>query len=262
MVLQAFQVDAFTDKVFAGNPAAVVFLEEKLSDVLLGKIARENMLPETAFVLPMGNGKYSLRWFNPDIEIDLCGHATLAAAHVLFSWYKCKEQEIEFDTHSGPIKVRIEGDLYAMDFPLREPQKASLPEEIYDSLNIKPNEVLKARDYILVYSTQEEVELIEVSRSVFDEINIDPGGVAVTAPGTECDFVSRFFTPQATILEDPVTGSAHCSLAPYWSSKLDKKRLLARQLSERGGVIDCTVEDGTVVIRGKAVIYSKSEIYL
>ena len=262
MVLQAFQVDAFTDKIFSGNPAAVVFLEEKLPDVLLGKIARENMLPETAFVLPTGKGTFSLRWFTPDIEIDLCGHATLATSHVIYSWYKHKEEEIVFNTRSGQIKVRREGDMYAMDFPVREAHKASLPKEIYDSLSIKPNEVYKARDYMLVYSTQEEVELLEISRSIFDEINIDPGGVAVTAPGRDCDFVSRFFTPQATILEDPVTGSAHCTLAPYWSEKLGKERLLAKQLSARGGIIDCTVSEGIVILRGKAVIYSKSEIYL
>jgi len=262
MVLQSFQVDAFTDRVFSGNPASVIFLEEKLSDLLLQKIARENMLPETAFVFPMGNGVFSLRWFTPDIEIDLCGHATLASAHVIFHWYKCKETEITFETQSGLIKVRMDGDMYSMDFPLREAQKAVLPEEIYDSLNIKPSEVYKARDYMLIYSSQQEIEMLEITRSVFDEINIDPGGVAVTAPGIDCDFVSRFFTPQATIMEDPVTGSAHCTLAPYWAARLGKQRLVARQLSNRGGVIDCSVTEGNVVIKGKAVIYSKAEIYL
>jgi len=262
MVLQSFQVDAFTDRIFSGNPAAVIFLEEKISDLLLRNIARENMVPETAFVMPTGNGTYSLRWFTPDIEIDLCGHATLASAHILFTWYKIKEEEIHFETLSGSIIVRKEGDTYLMNLPLREAQKSALPEEIYDSLSIKPKEVYKARDYMLIYANQEEIEMIEISRSVFDEINIDPGGVVITAPGKDCDFVSRFFTPQATILEDPVTGSAHCTLAPYWAARLGKERMIARQLSKRGGVIDCSIQEGRVIIRGKAVIYSKSEIYI
>ncbi len=262
MVLQSFQVDAFSDKIFSGNPAAVVMLEERLPDSVLKKIAQENSVPETAFVLPDGNN-FSLRWFTPDMEMDLCGHATLASAHILFKWFKYKGEEITFNTASGPLVVKKDGeDKYAMDFPVREGVISPLPEEIYDSLNIKPLEVYKARDYLLVYSRQEEIEMIEIERSVFDEINIDPGGVIVTAPGKECDFVSRFFTPQATIIEDPVTGSAHCTLAPYWAKKLNKQSLSAMQLSKRGGKIFCTLEDGSVIIRGSAVIYSKSEIYL
>lgn len=261
MVLQSFQVDAFTDRIFSGNPAAVVMLEERLPDSTLKKIAQENLMPETAFILPEGTG-YSLRWFTPDIEMDLCGHATLASAHILFSWYKYMGEEIVFHTASGAISVRRDGDAYAMDFPVREAVKSPLPEEVYDSLNIKPKEVYKARDYMLVYSKQEEIEMIEIDRSVFDEINMDPGGVIVTAPGMDCDFVSRFFTPQATLLEDPVTGSAHCTLAPYWAKRLNKKTLTAMQLSKRGGVITCSLENGRVIIKGKAVIYSKSELYI
>jgi len=261
MVLQSFQVDAFTDKIFSGNPAAVVMLEERLPDNTLRKIAQENSVPETAFILPDGHD-YSLRWFTPDIEMDLCGHATLASAHILFTWYKYKGEEILFNTASGPIAVKRDGDMYAMVFPIREAIKSPLPEEIYDSLNIKPLEIYKARDYLLVYSKQEEIEMIEIERSVFDEINIDPGGVIVTAPGRECDFVSRYFTPQATLLEDPVTGSAHCTLAPYWGKRLNKNSLTAMQLSKRGGIIGCSLEEGSVIIRGKAAIYSKSELYL
>ncbi|MEN6619496.1 MAG: PhzF family phenazine biosynthesis protein [Rikenellaceae bacterium] len=261
MVLQSFQADAFTDRIFSGNPAVVVILEEKLPDSVLRKIAQENYVPETAFILPDGNN-FSLRWFTPDIEMDLCGHATLASAHILFTWFKYKGEEIHFNTASGPLVVRKDGDMISMDFPLREAIKSPLPEEIYDSLNIKPLEIYKARDYLLVYSKQEEIEMIEIDRSVFDEINIDPGGVIVTAPGTDCDFVSRYFTPQATIMEDPVTGSAHCTLAPYWAKRLKKEILTARQLSKRGGTIGCTLEGGRVIIRGTAVIFSKSELYL
>ena len=261
MVLQSFQVDAFTDRIFSGNPAVVVMLEEKLPDSVLRKIAQENYVPETAFILPDGNN-YSLRWFTPDMEMDLCGHATLASAHVLFTWYKYKEEEILFNTASGQIAVKKDGDMISMDFPLREAIKSPLPEEIYDSLNIKPLEIYKARDYLLVYARQEEIEMIEIERSVFDEINIDPGGVIVTAPGKECDFVSRYFTQQATIHEDPVTGSAHCTLAPYWAKRLKKDSLKARQLSKRGGAITCIMEEERVLIKGSAVIFSKSELYL
>lgn len=261
MVLQSFQVDAFTDRIFSGNPASVVFLEQRLPDSILMSIARENSVPETAFLLQEERG-YSLRWFTPDFEIDLCGHATLASAHVIYSWYKYKGEELLFLTRSGTLTVKREGAGYAMEFPLREAKSTILPVEIYDSLNIKPKEVYKARDFLLVYSNQEEVEMIEIDRTIFDEINIDPGGVIVTAPGKNYDFVSRFFTPQATILEDPVTGSAHCTLAPYWAGRLKKSNLRAKQLSQRGGEIECRVGTEAVVLFGKAVIYSKSELYI
>ncbi|MCK9305193.1 MAG: PhzF family phenazine biosynthesis protein [Bacteroidales bacterium] len=261
MVLQSFQVDAFTDRIFSGNPASVVFLEERLPDSLLMSIARENSVPETAFLLEEDN-MYSLRWFTPDFEIDLCGHATLASAHVLFSWYKFKGEELLFNTRSGLLTVKREGIGYAMEFPLREAKDAILPVEIYDALNIKPREVYKARDFLLVYSKREEIEMIEVDRTIFDEINIDPGGVIVTAPDVDFDFVSRFFTPQATILEDPVTGSAHCTLAPYWAKRLKKNNLRAKQLSGRGGEIECRVGAESVILWGKAVIYSRSELYI
>ena len=261
MILQSYQVDSFTNKVFGGNPACVVLLDEQLPNDILLKIAQENAVPETAFVQSSGD-EYILRWFTPDIEMDLCGHATLAAAHILFTACNYGSEEISFRTASGLLTVKREGDKYLMDFPMREAQHASLPEEIYDSLNIKPREVFKARDYMLIYSTQKEIELLEINRSIFDEININPGGVIVTAPGDKCDFVSRYFTPQSTILEDPVTGSAHCTLAPYWSRRLKKETMEAKQLSARGGEITCTIGDGRVIISGKAVTYSKSDIYI
>lgn len=259
MNLRAFQVDAFASGVFSGNPAVVVLLEESLGDDILMKIARESFVPETAFLLEDNEG-YILRWFTPDIEMDLCGHATLASAHVLFTELGYPLEKIVFKTKSGDLTVIRDGEMYEMDFPLREGERATLPIEIYDSLSIKPVEVFKARDYMLVYSRRSEVENIEIDRPVFDEININPGGVIITAPGEDCDFVSRYFTPQATILEDPVTGSAHCTLAPYWSKRLGKETLHAKQISSRGGVIYCTVTPERVKLKGKAVTYSESRL--
>ncbi len=261
MKLKAYQVDAFTDKVFSGNPAVVVMLESRPDDETLLKIARENAVPETAYILPEGSG-YNLRWFTPDIEMDLCGHATLASAHVLFTEEGFQGDEITFSSLSGELTVKRDNGMYHLDFPIREGHKAVLPAEIFDSLSRKPQEVYKARDFMLIYSKQAEIEDLEINRGVFDEININPGGVIVTAPGTDCDFVSRFFTPQATILEDPVTGSAHCTLAPYWAKRLGKDELHARQISERGGTLYLTLTQERVIIKGKAVTYSKSHIFI
>lgn len=261
MNLQSFQVDSFTDKVFCGNPAVVVVHEEQLPDETLKLIARENAAPETAFIQKDGE-EFRLRWFTPDIEMDLCGHATLAAAHILFTELGFTGGTIHFNTISGLLKVSRDGSYYLMDFPMREGVTASLPEEIFDSLNIKPREVYKARDYMLVYPSQREIELIEINRSIFDEINLSTGGVIVTAPGDDCDCVSRFFTPQATILEDPVTGSAHCTIAPYWGKRLRKDAIHAKQLSARGGEMFCTLAEERVIIRGTAVTYSRSQFYI
>lgn len=259
MNLRAFQVDAFASGVFSGNPAVVVLLEESLGDDILMKIARESFVPETAFLLEDGDG-YILRWFTPDIEMDLCGHATLASAHVLFTELGYPQEKINFKTKSGDLTVIRDGEMYEMDFPRREGDRATLPIEIYDSLSIKPVEVYKARDYLLIYNKRAEIENVEIDRPVFDEININPGGVILSAPGEDCDFVSRYFTPQATILEDPVTGSAHCTLAPYWGKRLGKEILHAKQISSRGGVIYCTVTPERVKLKGKAVTYSESRL--
>ncbi len=261
MNLTSYQVDAFTDKVFGGNPACVVILEDLLPNNTLMQIAMENAVPETAFIKREREG-FNLRWFTPDIEMDLCGHATLAAAHVLFTEEGYDGEEILFYSLSGELRVKRADGVYHLDFPIREGEKAALPAEIFDSLNIKPKEVFKARDYMLVYESRTQIENLEINRSIFDEININPGGVIVTAPGDDCDFVSRFFTPQATILEDPVTGSAHCTLAPYWSKRLGKQELSARQLSARGGELLCTMLQERVIIKGKAVTYSKSQLFI
>ncbi|NAS14423.1 PhzF family phenazine biosynthesis protein [Poritiphilus flavus] len=261
MKLQLFQIDAFTDKTFGGNPACVVPLDDWLADDTLLKIARENAVAETAFFVDKGD-KIHLRWFTPEIEMDLCGHATLATAHCLKSILNYPKDEITFETHSGELSVSVTEDLYHMDFPSRMPIAAELPDIISKSLNIQPKEVYKSRDYVLVYDSEEDIRNIQVDRQLFDQINLDPGGVIVTAKGEHCDFVSRFFTPQASILEDPVTGSAHCSLIPFWAARLGKDELFARQISDRVGELFCKNRGERVVISGKAKTYFVGHLWV
>jgi PhzF family phenazine biosynthesis protein len=260
MKLELYQIDAFTDKTFGGNPACVVPLTVWLPDDILLKITKENAVAETAFFVDKGD-KIHLRWFTPEIEMDLCGHATLAAAHCLKSILNYPNDKIIFETLSGDLTVLVENDLYYLDFPSRMPIISELPETIKKSLNIQPKEVYKSRDYLLVYDTEQEIEKIKVDRQIFDKINLDPGGVIVTAKGENCDFVSRFFTPQASILEDPVTGSAHCSLIPFWSSRLKKNELNAIQISDRIGKLQCENKKDRVIISGKAKTYSIGNLW-
>jgi PhzF family phenazine biosynthesis protein len=261
MKLPVFQIDAFSDKVFGGNPACVVPLKNWLKDEVLLKIAQENAVAETAFFVKKGNN-FHLRWFTPDIEMDLCGHATLATAHCILSELKLDTKKVIFETLSGELEVSLNNGRYLMDLPRRDPIRATLPDEIKNALNIQPKKVLKARDYLLVYENQKQIEDIVINREVFDQININPGGVIVTARGENCDFVSRFFTPQATILEDPVTGSAHCTLTPYWSEILNKKRMNAQQISERKGELFCELKKDRVEISGNATTYFEGYISL
>lgn len=247
-------IHAFTDRLFAGNPACVVSLQEWLPDQLLLKIAKENATPETAFFIPEGDG-FALRWFTPDIEMDLCGHATLATAHVLKSIMRYTADRLRFTSNSGLLEVSEANGLYTLNFPSRKPVPAELPEVIEQSLDRQPVAVLKARDYLLIYGSEEDVHDIRINRQIIDRINIDPGGVIITAKGRHSDFVSRFFTPQSTHFEDPVTGSAHCSLIPYWAERLGKKEMKALQLSERGGVLYCTDAGDRVLISGHASTY-------
>ncbi len=260
MKLELYQIDAFTDKVFGGNPACVVPLNEWLSDDLLRKIAQENAVAETAFFVDNGD-KIQLRWFTPEIEMDLCGHATLAAAHCLKTILHYPQKSIIFETLSGDLIVEEDNGIYKLDFPSRMPVADTLPPEIEDALNIKPDEVYKSRDYLLVYSQEQDIKNLKIDRHRFDQINLDPGGVIVTAKGEDCDFVSRFFTPQASILEDPVTGSAHCSLIPFWARRLGKKTLKARQLSDRVGHLYCEDKGGRVWISGAAKTYSTGQLW-
>lgn len=261
MKLPIFQIDAFSDEVFGGNPACVVPLENWLQDEVLLKIAQENAVAETAFFVKKRNN-FHLRWFTPDIEMDLCGHATLATAHCILSELKLDTKKVIFETLSGELEVSLNNGRYLMDLPRRDPIAATLPNEIKNALNIQPKKILKARDYLLVYENQKQIEDIVINREVFDQININPGGVIVTARGENCDFVSRFFTPQATILEDPVTGSAHCILTPYWSEILNKKRMNAQQISERKGELFCELKKDRVEISGKAVTFSVGNFFI
>lgn len=255
-----FQVDAFTEKAFAGNSACVVILDGWIDDSILLSIARENAVAETAFLVPHDD-RFQLRWFTPDIEIDLCGHATLAAGHIVLSHLAPETEIATFETMSGELQVERHGSMYCMNLPSRPPAEAKLPLSIAESLSHPPLEVCKGRDYILVYREESEVANLQINREQFDRINLDPGGVAVTAPGNDCDFVSRFFTPQATILEDPVTGSAHCSLAPFWGNRLGKTELDAQQISARGGELHCKVQGDRVLLFGNAITYAEGRIH-
>jgi PhzF family phenazine biosynthesis protein len=261
MKLDLYQIDAFTNRIFGGNPACVVPLDTWLPDNILLNIARENAVAETAFFVDLGD-KIHLRWFTPEIEMDLCGHATLATTHCLKTILDYRGDEIIFETLSGDLKVEIGEDSYKMDFPSRMPVADHLPESILKSLSIKPREVLKSRDYVLVYDSETEVKNIKIDRMLFDQVNLDPGGVIITAAGDNCDFVSRFFTPQASILEDPVTGSAHCSLVPFWAARLNKSELNALQVSERIGTLYCENKGDRVLISGQARTYSIGNIWI
>ena len=258
MNLPIYQIDAFTNHAFGGNPACVVPLKEWLPKEVMLQIAEENAVAETAFFI-VGEDKIKLRWFTPEIEMDLCGHATLATAHCLKSILGYADDMV-FDTESGDLHVTESEGWYSMDFPSRMPEPAELLPNIVQALSIQPKAVFKSRDYVLLYDSEEEVRSITIDRNALDQVNLDPGGVIVTAVGNEADFVSRFFTPQASILEDPVTGSAHCSLIPFWAHKLDKEELLAHQVSARHGVLRCKNAGNRVIISGQARTFLKGEI--
>lgn len=254
--VKLYQVDAFTDTLFHGNPAGVCVLDKWLPKDVLQKIAAENYLPETAFFVPLEKpGHFDLKWFTPDIEMDLCGHATLASAHVLFQHLNFNQQQITFHSNSGELVVKHKGTRIMLDFPSRIPVKAELPETIVKGLGRNPIEVWKSRDYIVVYEDEAVIRNFTPNESILNEINLDPGGIIITAKGNDVDFVSRFFTPQATIFEDPVTGSAHCSLIPLWSNKTGKKELIALQVSKRGGKLWCEDAGDRVLISGEAKTY-------
>lgn len=259
MRIPYYHIDAFASELFKGNPAGVCALEAWLPDATMQAIARENGLAETAFFIPTPEG-YGIRWFTPDIEMDLCGHATLATAFVIKTYFRKDLDHLDFSSRSGPLRIGFAGDRVEMELPSRPPVPATLPQVIAEALDLQPQEVLMARDYVLVYRSEAEVASLGVDQALLDRINLDPGGVCVTAPGETCDFVSRFFTPQATILEDAVTGSAHCSLVPLWSGRLGKKDLKARQVSSRTGELQCRMLGATVLVAGTARAYLSGEI--
>jgi len=260
MKLPIYQVDAFATKVFEGNPAAVIPLNKWLDDEILQKIAEENNLSETAFFVSSGD-EIQLRWFTPLEEVDLCGHATLASAHVLYEHLGYSESKINFQTKSGKLIVTKTESGFSMDFPASVPVElnSAIPSDLIHALgNVKPKKVLAAFDYIIVLNSEEEVKNLTPDFSKW--LNIDLRGVVVTAQGNDVDFVSRCFFPKLRVNEDPITGSAHCELAPYWASVLNKNILKARQVSIRSGLVYCDLVNDRVILTGSAVDYMKGEI--
>jgi len=257
MKLAIYQVDAFTDRRFGGNPAAVVLLKTELPDSTLQAIAAENNLSETAFVLP-AKDHYLLRWFTPCLEIDLCGHATLGTAHVLFRTGAARGDSVRFETPSGTLTVAREGDLLSMDFPARPAEPVDCPPGLAEALGARPVEVHDARDLMAVFEDEEQVA--GMAPDIAGIAALEAFAVMVTAPGRDADFVSRFFAPKAGIPEDPVTGSAHCTLVPYWAERLGKRELHARQISKRGGELFCEHRGDRVILRGRVADYLHGEI--
>lgn len=260
-VIKMYQADAFTDRLFSGNPAAVCLTDEWLTDELMQNIAEENNLAETAFLVKAGD-HYEIRWFTPTVEVDLCGHATLASACVLFECEGVNEAVINlYSPRSGELKVTKEERMLFLDFPTDQLQRVKSQPDLLPCIGFQSAEVYKGKtDFIAFLNTEEEIRALvpdfyEISR-------LDSRGLIVTAPGNEVDFVSRCFFPQCGIDEDPVTGSAHTSLVPLWSEKLRKHEMMARQLSRRGGTIYCSYHGERCRIGGKAVIYMSGEIYI
>jgi len=260
MKLPIYQIDAFAGELFAGNPAAVVPLEQWIDDALLQSIAMENNLSETAFFLPAGP-HYELRWFTPNAEVRLCGHATLATAHVIFDELGDKSEQLQFETLSGPLSVEHDGERLLMDFPSRVPELAPSPDGLAEALGAEPTEThMAGDDYLAVFEKESDIPAINPD---FRELSrLECRGVIVTAPGESADFVSRFFAPSVGVPEDPVTGSAHCALAPYWAERLGKNRLKGYQLSLRGGEVICEVKDDRVGLAGRTVKYLAGEIFV
>jgi len=257
MKIAYYHVDAFTDKPFAGNPAGVCPLDAWLPDATLQMIAAENNLSETAFFVPAGD-HYNLRWFTPAIEVDLCGHATLASGYVLTHHLGYKGDLIRFESKSGTLLVERQGNILTLDFPSRPGDKKAAPEALLKGLGKTPQEVYLARDYLAVFLNQ--ADILEIQPDQEQLALLECLGIIITAPGNGVDFVSRFFAPRAGIPEDPVTGSSHCTLIPYWAERLGKTHMTARQLSSRGGELFCSLDGERVKIGGHAMTYMKGEL--
>lgn len=257
MKIPIYQIDAFTGMLFKGNPAAVCPLSEWLEDGLMKNIASENNLSETAFFVKKQD-EYELRWFTPEAEVDLCGHATLAGAYVIFTYLEKTLNKVIFNTKSGRLEVDREENLLSMIFPTREGERSEAPEALVKGLGKRPKEVYKSRDYMAVFETEQEIVSLNLNMS--ELIKLDGLGVIATARGDEADFVLRFFAPKMGVVEDPVTGSAQCTLVPYWRKILGKNKLIASQLSKRGGKLTCTDLGNRVKIAGEAVSYLEGYI--
>ncbi len=259
MAQPQYIVDAFTDAVFAGNPAAVCPLDQWLPEATMAAIARENNLSETAFIVGT-DGTYAIRWFTPAVEVDLCGHATLAAAFVVFNFLEPERTAVSFQSASGSLQVERRGDLLVLDFPARPGERVECPPALADGLELSPAETFLARDYLVIVDSHQQVAQCQPVWSLLQDL--PSFGIIVSAPGPDCDFVSRAFFPTDAILEDPVTGSAHCTLIPYWSARLGKRQLHARQISARGGELFCEHAGERVHIGGHAVLFSKAHIFI
>jgi PhzF family phenazine biosynthesis protein len=257
MKVPYYEVSAFTTNPFGGNPAGVCPLETWPPDPTLQGIAANNNLAETGFFVPRDTD-FELRWFTPTTEVDLCGHATLAAAFVLFTERGWPAEKITFHTRSGALVVSLSGDRLTLDFPSRPAQPCPAPDALVRGLGARPVEVFKARDYLAVFASEAEVRALKPDFATLQ--TLDCLGTIVTAPGSDCDFVSRFFAPGAGVNEDPVTGSAHCTLIPHWAKPLGKTKLYARQVSARGGELFCELAGDRVRIGGRAVLYLKGNL--
>ena len=259
MEITLYHIDAFASKLFEGNPAAVCPLDAWLPDEIMQSIAAENNLSETAFFVLKGNG-YHIRWFTPASEVDLCGHATLATAYVLFNILGYKKDKIEFESKSGILAVTKSDEWLVMDFPAQPPVSCDIPKEIIKAFDITPIECLKSEDFLVVFERESD---IESANPDFEQLKkLDLRGVIITAKSTRYDFVARFFAPKYGIPEDPVTGSAYTQLAPYWASIIGSKRLSVKQVSSRGGELTCEIIDDRVLISGKATKYLEGKIKL
>ena len=259
MSIPYYQVDAFTGSLFSGNPAGVCWLTDWLPDAVLQSIAAENNLAETAFMVQK-DSCFDLRWFTPAVEMDLCGHATLAAAHVIFRHLGYRGSVVKFQTRSGAITVTRYDDILELDFPARPATACPAPAGLIEGLGCQPVFTAKSRDYLAVLETEQAVRKLRPSMETL--IRLDCLGIIVTAPGDHCDFVSRFFAPRAGVPEDPVTGSAHCTLIPYWSQHLGRSKLRALQVSPRGGELFCEHRGERVGIAGRAVTYSNGFLHV
>jgi PhzF family phenazine biosynthesis protein len=257
MKIPIYQADAFTDRLFGGNPAAICPLEAWLPDAVMQAIAMENNLAETAFLVPRA-GITEIRWFTPALEINLCGHATLASAHVLFRHLAFPGDEIVFASKSGPLRATRSGDLITLDFPAYEPAPIATPEALVRGLGRAPVETLRGRDILAVFGSEAEVAGLVPDFAAIG--TLDCIGVIATARGDACDFVSRFFAPRAGVPEDPVTGSAHTLLVPFWAKRLGKAKLHAFQVSKRRGELFCELRGDRVLMGGRAVTYLRGEI--
>ncbi|MGH6930460.1 MAG: PhzF family phenazine biosynthesis protein [Dongiaceae bacterium] len=259
MELSIYQVDAFTGRLFAGNPAAVCPLDAWLPDAAMQAIAAENNLSETAFFVPRGED-YDLRWFTPTVETDLCGHATQASGFVVMNRLAPQRSSVRFHTRSGPLTVTRRDDMFAIDLPAQPPEPCTMPPKFVAALGRKPAQILGAMKYLALYDSQADVAALAPDTAAM--MDIDRDGIIVSAPGSDCDFVSRYFAPHAGIPEDPVTGSAHCTLVPYWAKRLGKSKLHARQISRRGGELFCELRGDRVVIAGRAALYLEGRIHV